>query len=64
MLKDPEELEAALAASEKVAVIAHERHIAGALGSSARVGYVAAGKRVGHRKMLLVTNWKNEEHAQ
>ena len=64
VLKDPEELEAALAASEKVAVIAHERHIAGALGSSARVGYVAAGKRVGHRKMLLVTNWKNEEHAQ
>ena len=57
VLKGPEELKNALAASKKVAVIAHERHASKVLRSHPQVGYVAASARVGHRKMLVLSNW-------
>ena len=60
VLEKAEDFERALAAPAKVAVIGHEKHIFRALGSPLRVGRIAASARVGHRRMLLITNWKSE----
>jgi len=57
VLQEPEDLKKALANHEKVAVIAHEKHAFEALGSPLAMGYIAATARVGHRRMLLITNW-------
>ena len=58
VLKGIEELGTALTAPGKVAVIARENHAYEALGTPPRQGHIAAQTRVGHRRMLLIANWR------
>jgi hypothetical protein len=58
VLSGPAALEQALAGPGRVAVIGRDRLFYDAFGNPLRHGYVAAGERAGHRRMLLLTNWR------
>jgi len=64
VLYKSEDLKNALARHDKVAVIAHEKHASEALGSPIAMGNIAATARVGHRRMLLITNWDTAGKGQ
>lgn len=57
VLSQPEELRAAFLAPGKTAVIGWDETLLDALGSPPTQGHVVASKRLGHRNVLLVTNW-------
>jgi len=61
LLEKPNDLEHALASPMKVAVIGHEKHVHRALGTPLRAGRIVASARVGHRKMLVITNWIQDD---
>lgn len=64
VLKTPEELEEALTSAKKVAVIGRENRVRAALGTPPPKVHTAASVSVGHRKMVLITNWYNRGHSR
>lgn len=57
VLLEPQDLKAAMARAQRVAVIGRDTEIGDVLGMPPRVGRIAAMSRVGHRNIVLLVNW-------
>ena len=63
VLRTPADIEEALSRPDKTAVIGQDRKLLWVLGNPPRQGRIAVSKRVGHRKMVLLTNWEPNDNG-